>query len=227
MKTLLFLLLPFCTYAQLSIGLSTGASFPTSDFGDTEYDNEASQFAATGLYFDLQPAFYFTENIGIAAVATFALNSVDEDAASSEISAEINGDWQFTSTDYKQWQFFIGPTFRINNSQFNLQLLPFVGLTSVDNINQRLNSPVDFPGIISNININGDEALTYGGQAALSFPLSDHLDLGLQVRYLISDVERSAIVVTVDGNGGIERVDLVDDTALSSLQTGLLLSYRF
>jgi len=228
MKTLALILslLPIVAFGQFSIALSSGGSFPTSDFGSTNLDNDDSEFATTGLYFDLQPAFFFTENIGVSAVASFALNSVDEDSAEDQISEDLQSDWRFSSSDFKQLQFLIGPAFRINNEQFILQLTPFLGITSVDNITQQLNSPVDFPGLITQANINGDESLTFGGQASISFPLSDRLQLGLQTRYLSNQAEREIVIVTVDGQGGIDRVDIVSDTPLNAFQAGLVLAYN-
>lgn len=228
MKTLLFALLtfPVVAFAQFSIGLSTGGSFPLSDFGSKEFENEDSEFANAGIYFDLQPSFYFTENIGLSAVASFAINSVDEESAEEQLSESLESDWRVSSSEFKQWQFLIGPSFRVNNSQFTLNLTPFIGLTSLDNISQLINSPVDFPGLITQANINGDESLTFGGQASISFPLSDRLQLGLQTRYLSNQAEREIVILTVDGQGGIDRVDIVSDTPLNAFQAGLVLAYN-
>ena len=85
---------------------------------------------------------------------------------------------------------------------------------------------MDFPGLITQANINGDESLTFGGQASISFPLSDRLQLGLQTRYLSNQAEREIVIVTVDGQGGIDRVDIVSDTPLNAFQAGLVLAYN-
>lgn len=227
MKALFIALLifPSIAFAQLSIGLSTGASFPVSDFSAKEIENDNAQFANAGFYVDLQPEFFFTENIGLMAVASIAVNTVDEDAAGQEISSSLGGNWQLSSTNYEQWQFLFGPSFRINNDQFTFQLTPFAGISSIDNISQTLNAPIDFPGIIANTSVNGDSAFTYGGQAALNFPLSNQLQLGLQIRYLTSQAERDGVVVTTSP-GNLDRSEFIDDTALGAVQTGILLLYN-
>jgi hypothetical protein len=227
MKTLLFLLLlPVAAFSQFYVGISIGASFPTGDFADNDINGEASQFAKPGFYIDLQPNYYFTENIGLALIGSYAINQVDEDDISRKASQEIGGNWLYSSSEFKQLSFLAGPQFRINAQQLTFSLAPLIGITSVDNISQRLYS-FQFPGIASNVSISGDEGLTYGGQVALAFPLSDKLSLGLHLRYLINNVERSVIIVTTDGQGGLDRDDLLDDTAFSFFQSGLSLSYSF
>lgn len=71
------------------IAISSGASFPTGDFGSNDINNEAAGFATTGPIFDLAFAQRFSKNIGMTLLARGQVNGFDTAPLVDELYAMI------------------------------------------------------------------------------------------------------------------------------------------
>ena len=123
----LLMIAGYSGYSQFSIGANIGPSIATGAYGDTDIDNNESGFAGSGVVFNIEGDYLFTDMFGVSFVWGGAAHPVDEQAMATEIgipSSRIDADaWSFG-------YLMVGPALAKSTDNFDLVAYVRLGFIS-------------------------------------------------------------------------------------------------
>jgi hypothetical protein len=209
-------------------GFFGGLSIPQGDFKSTDYYNNKSGFAKTGVTFGLDGAYYFHKNWGIGATFAFhdqgELNATDVNNLAAGYTSSYSAD-QTTVTAVDRIHYLsllLGPQYSFTYGKFIIDLRAsagFLKVTSTPSTQMELSGVTDQTAIFSQQSASAT-VFGYGGDVGIRFKLSDNVFLHLRGAYINSQ----GPAITNDGRTtDIGRI--VTRQPITSVQTTLGLSF--
>ena len=220
-------------YPKGYLDFNGGISFPMSDFGKSDYNNNKAGFAKRGVTIGVEGAYYFYKALGIVVSLSFQdqgeLTTADAQALANGYNNDFGRDQTSVTGNnrYHDVTLLVGPQYSFLYKKFTLDLHAQVGLI------KSYGTPdifVEFNNTTSNTPdlqqySAGGKKFAYGGGINLRYALTDGIDVGLRSNY----INTSAFSITNSGHTGDNSNGgrLVTSLPFTFIQTAIGFTIKF
>jgi len=214
------------------IGIFGGASLPTSNFSEGDYQNYSSGFAKNGVTIGFTGAYYFFKGFAIAGTFSYQdqgeLNANDVQNLSNgyNISYDKDVTTVIAVNRYHNFNLLLGPQYSFNSFIFKnlgLDLGASIGViksTSTPSFTMYFDNSTDVNTAIHQLSSEA-KAFAYSGSIGFRYPLGDKWDVVLRGSYIGS----SGLAIG-NGNNPTPEGRYVTSIPITEVQTTLGISLK-
>ena len=217
-------------YPKGYLDFNGGISFPTSDFGKSDYYDNKAGFAKRGVTLGVEGAYYFYKNLGVVVSLSFQDQGELTTADAQTLANGYNNDFGKDQTSvtgnnrYNNVTLLIGLQYSFLYKKFTLDLHVQAGLVksygTPDILAEFDNTTSNTPDL-EQFSVGGKK-LAYGGGINLRYSLTDGIDVGLRSNYINTE----AFSIRNSGHNG-PAGRLVTSLPFTFIQTAIGFTIKF